>query len=410
MAAGDERGPGDAARGRPDGEHDVIVVGAGPAGCSAAAFLGARGLRVLLLDRATFPRDKTCGDAISPHALSLLDRLGVGAEVDARGFRIDGVTITAPDGHRVQAPLLPAPGLRDHGCGLPRVTLDALLLARARSLPGVEVREGCQVRSLAREGVRVRGVHAEGAGWSGELRAPLILGADGARSVVARGLGLANADPRHTAVGMRGYLEGVRGIEPNLEIYYRSDLLPAYAWIIPTGPTSANVGVSVMTRFASARDVKELFHRFLDEDEHAREKLAGARLVPGSRCGWPLPFGSFRGRRAAGNVLLLGDAGSLVDPISGEGIYYALRSGELAADAAAEALAKGAPEAAGDAYDRLRRRAFRGKYFLGYRMQALMHREPLLNWSLARASRDAGRAQEIVDTINLCRSKARLLL
>ena len=306
-----------------------MVVGAGPAG--AAAALEARRLRpdaaVLLVDRSSFPRDKACGDGLGPHAVDELAELGAREVLD--GYPpIRGLRLRSPGGLEVAGdPARP-------NYVVPRAVLDARLVAAAQAA-GAELRCGRAVRRLEQ---RDREVVVDG-----ELAARVVVGADGANSTVRRLIG-ARANPdRALAIAVRGYAPAPPG-RPEQLIAWVAEGWPAYVWSFPTGTGVANVGYGLLrSRFDGGR--AELHRRLHD-------LLPGARPDPDSLRAHHLPFSSFRPPPGRGRVLLAGDAASLVNPLSGEGIYYALASGRLAARAALTA-----PREPAAAYRRLLARA-----------------------------------------------------
>ena len=288
-----------------------MVVGAGPAG--AAAALEARRLRpdaaVLLVDRATFPRDKACGDGLGPHAVDELTDLGAASVLD--GYPpIRGLRLRSPRGLEVAGdPARP-------NYVVPRAVLDARLVAAAQAA-GAELRCGRAVRRLEqRDGEVV---------VDGDLAARVVVGADGANSTLRRLLGVPANPDRALAIAVRGYAPAPPG-RPEQLIAWVAEGWPAYVWSFPTGTGVANVGYGLLrSRFDGGR--AELHRRLHD-------LLPGAAPDPDSLRAHHLPFSSFRPPPGAGRVLLAGDAASLINPLSGEGIYYALASGRLAARAA----------------------------------------------------------------------------
>jgi len=309
------------------GDHrlwDVVVVGAGPAGSAAAlAALRTRpGAGVLLLDRADFPRDKSCGDGIAPQALDELARLGA-AEVLADRVPIHRLRLQAPDG-TVVASRLDRP---DHV--VPRLLFDARLV-------DVAVRRGAV---LERRTVRKIEVLDDRVVLDGEVEGRVVIGADGANGVVRRQLGLPRQPETATAVAVRGYAPAPPG-EPEQVIVMAEQDWPAYAWSFAAGDGTANVGFGMLLpslRNAPRGGRAELHGRLQD-------------LLPGVRAermvSHHLPLSNRRPRQPPGRVLLAGDAMSLINPLTGEGIFYALLSGRLAGGCAVGAGDAGATYAA----------------------------------------------------------------
>ena len=291
---------------------DLVVVGAGPAG--AAAALGALrtrpGARVLLLDKADFPRDKSCGDGVAPHALDELARLGV-AHVLADRVPVRRLRLRAPGGQEVTA------ALQRPDVVIPRTVLDARLVDEAVRAGAVLVRH--QVRKVeVRDGVVV---------LDGRLRARAVVGADGANGVVRRQLGLPRQPADSLAVAVRGYAPAPPG-EPEQVILMDGRGWPAYAWSFAAGDGTANVGFGMLLPRlrATGRGGRAELHGRLRE---LLPGVAAERLVSHH-----LPLSTSRPVQPAGPVLLAGDAASLINPLTGEGIYYALHSGRLAGTAA----------------------------------------------------------------------------
>jgi len=306
-----------------------VVVGAGPAG--AAAALEARRLRpdasVLLVDKAAFPRDKACGDGLGPHAVDELAALGAAGVLD--GYPpIRGLRLRSPSGMEVAGD----PTRPNHV--VPRSVLDARLVAAAEAAGAERLRSS--VRRLEQhDGLVV---------VDGELAARVVIGADGANSTVRRLLGAPSNPDRALAIAVRGYAPAPAG-RPEQLIAWVAEGWPAYVWSFPTGTGVANVGYGLLrSRFHGDR--AELHQRL-------RDLLPEADPDPASLRAHHLPFSSWRPPPGRGRVLLAGDAASLVNPLSGEGIYYALASGRLAAQAALTA-----PRDPAAAYRRLLARAF----------------------------------------------------
>ncbi len=328
------------------GEYDVIVVGAGPAGCSAAHYLAPSGLKVLVVDKARFPREKVCGDGITPRCVHNLYRMGLRAKFEGRWQRIGGIRYYSTHGGRAEARYPIGSNFPDHGYVVPRRELDAILVEHVRGL-GVEVQEGCEVRSVLRgPGDTVSGVTAILEGREVRLSARYFIGADGPYPVLGKALGLTGYDPAHLGVSVRVYMRGVRDLDDHIEIYPEDAVLPACGWIFPAGEELANVGVGAML-YRTARggmNLNRVMKAFLNETRYAAAKLRGAEMLDQPRGGL-MRVGLPEGKQLRGNVLLVGDAAGMTNPFSGEGITYALESGRWAAGAVRAAAQGGGEEA-----------------------------------------------------------------
>ncbi|MEO3810213.1 NAD(P)/FAD-dependent oxidoreductase [Sphaerisporangium sp. B11E5] len=291
---------------------DLVVVGGGPAG-SAAALRAAQlrpGARVLLLDKDDFPRDKACGDGIAAHARDELALLGLPDVLD--DYRpVRRLAVVSPGGARVEATV----ARPNHV--VPRKVFDARLVEAARDR-GVEVRRH-RVRAL-----ETRGGHVV---LDGTVPARAVVAADGANSVMRRLIGVPPAAARHVAIAVRGYADVPAGDETQF-IAMQREGWPAYAWSFPVGDGTANVGYGMLlpNLRATGRPGRDVLHGRL------------ADLLPGLPArdlrAHHLPLSTGRPIPGAGRVLLAGDAAGLINPLTGEGIYYAVLSGRLAAEAA----------------------------------------------------------------------------
>jgi flavin-dependent dehydrogenase len=239
----------------------------------------------------------------------------------------------------------------------------------------------------------------------------VIIGADGAYSRVAKRISFRGRDFRHYAFAARGYFHQVEGLTNQIEIHCEKNLLPGYGWIFPIGADAANVGVGIDSRFLKKRDMKKLLHTFIRENPALRERFHRACLVENSFKGFPIPMGTFGLRRSHKNVLLLGDAGRFADILSGEGIYYALRGGECAAEAIQEGWKNGrGSEKMGNLYEKLWRKAFSPReYLIGNLLQRLVIGEFFLNLNVRRACRNPIMARNLASILCHQKTKMRLL-
>jgi menaquinone-9 beta-reductase len=301
---------------------DVLVVGGGPAGAAAAIRGAAAGLSVVVCDKASFPRDKTCGDGLTTTALRLLERLGLDPSTVDGWVPVDEVVLRSPSGRIVELPL-PSNGL--YAAVAPRSTLDAALLAVAAAR-GVEVRQGAALESI----------HSTAAGIEATVGdetiiARYIIAADGMYSTVRRLTGVAGPHLGEWHA-FRQYFTGVA--DRRLWVFFEPDLLPGYAWIFPVGGGRANVGFGLPRR--PGLSVRPMAGQWRDLLERPPlQEVLGAAQPEGHHRAWPIPADLGRAPLSAGRVLFTGDAAGATDPMTGEGIAQALLTGILAAEAVA---------------------------------------------------------------------------
>jgi flavin-dependent dehydrogenase len=361
---------------------DVLIVGAGPAGAVAATVLARAGARVRLIDRAAFPRDKLCGDTLNPGCLALLRRLQLAAPIERVGIDVGGMLVTGEGGVAIR-------GVYPHalrGKAILRRDLDWALLEQAVAAgaafePGVTVREAL---TSERGGRRVvAGVRTGSSQSSLSLRAPVTIAADGRRSVLAFGLGLARHPerPRRWAIG--GYFEGSAPARAEPETASVSSAAPPdlvgemhirrgrYVGVasVPGGITNVCVVKPSVGGDAAWRDPPAALRAEIDADPILRDRFARARFV-----GPPVVLGPLAvdvtGESVDG-LLLAGDAAGFIDPMTGDGLRFAIRGGELAAGAALRALEHGWAGVHA-ALAAQRRREFAGKWRFNRALRALV--------------------------------------
>ena len=348
--------------------HDaqVIVVGGGPAGSSSAFFLAQHGVDVLVLDRARFPRDKTCSEYLSPEASRVLEKMGALADIELSGAaQLAGMRVHAPNGATIHGEFAASHGFRgyrDRGLAVRRIVLDQILLDRAR-IAGARVEEETRVVDLLRDSSgRVAGVVTAGSSGSREFTARLVIGADGLRSVVGRRLGLIRRAGWPRRIALVTHYRGVDGAARFGEMHVDRG---GYCGVAPVGNGLFNVAVVVPVSRASevAVDRTEFLESWIAERPRIASMFTGAERVGPVRATGP--FASSAKRGWAPGAALVGDAADFFDPFTGEGIYSALRGGELLAGYAAESLAAAGTRAADDPlreYEAARRREFKGKW------------------------------------------------
>ncbi|MFP4634914.1 MAG: geranylgeranyl reductase family protein [Nitriliruptoraceae bacterium] len=353
---------------------DVAVVGAGPGGAAAAAHLAARGRDVVVLDKDRFPRDKVCGDGLTPRVIRELLDLGLVDEAHGRaeGFAVQrGLRI---HGGSVQMEL-PWPELDDWpawGGTATRRVFDATI-ARTAQRAGALLAEGHAVTGpLWRDGsqTRVAGVAwRDDEGRTGEVRAPIVIAADGAGGPMGKHLGVARRTERPMAVGARAYYRSSRSDDPWISSFLDltdadGQLLSGYGWVFPLDDGTINVGLGLLSTSQEFGSVS--YRRLLDSWAGG---MAGTwETTPDNRVGsiktGPIPMGFNKTPLHQRGVLLVGDAGGMVNPMNGEGISYAMEAAQLAAQVADRALLTRRTSDL-DLYDRALRERIGGYYTLG---------------------------------------------
>jgi geranylgeranyl reductase family protein len=356
-------------------DSDVIVVGAGPAGSATACYLARAGIDVLVLEKATFPREKVCGDGLTPRGVKALVRMGVPIGEQDGWVRNKGLRVIG-GGVRLE---LPWPELSSYpGYGLVRSRLDFdETLARTAQQAGARLLEGVTVTGpVLDDGGRIIGVQARATGQADDIerqyRARVVVAADGNSSRLSLAMGLGKRDDRPLGVAVRTYYTSPRHeddyLESWLDLWDGDRLLPGYGWIFGMGDGTSNVGLGMLNTSASFKNVdyRDLLRRWLAgmpaewgyTEENRTEPVRGAAL----------PMGFNRTPHYTRGLLLAGDAGGMVNPFNGEGIAYAMESGEMAAQVIAQALAR--PHRAGTeqvlhGYPQALRDAYGGYYTLG---------------------------------------------
>jgi flavin-dependent dehydrogenase len=379
---------------------DVLVIGGGPAGASAAFHLARLGLAVRVLDRARFPRPKTCAEYLSPEASRLLAAMGVLDAVEGTGAaQLAGMRVRAPNGRTIHGEFAARHGFRgfrDRGLALRRERLDAVLLGAARRA-GAVVEEGVRATDVLRDETgRIAGVRClDAEGRTTERRARLVVGADGLRSIVARRLGLARTSRWPRRLALVAHHAGVAGVGAYGEMHVGRD---GYLGIADVGHGETNVALVVPTSRAGAiaGDPAAFVDRWIAAQPHLAERFAGASRTDEVRTTGP--FASHARRACAPGAALVGDAADFFDPFTGEGIYAALRGGEMLAPFAAESLA--APDVrrsarALAAYDAARRREFGGKWRVERLIGAAVAWPPLID----RAATVLERRRDMADLL-----------
>jgi menaquinone-9 beta-reductase len=332
-------------------DADVIVVGAGPGGSSAAYWMAAAGVDVLLLEKATFPREKVCGDGLTPRGTRALVELGIDVSEDAGWLHNKGLRVIG-GGLRLELPWPDLAAYPNYGLVRTRADLDQML-ARHAVKAGARLLEQTAVRAPVGDATgRVVGVEALTGPDKQPVtyRAPVVVSCDGVSGRMALALGIQRNEQRPMGVAVRRYYESPRTDDDYLESWLElwdgppgaddAKLLPGYGWIFGMGDGTANAGLGVLNSSAGYQktDYRALLTKWLDttppewglREENAVGPIRGAGL----------PMGFNRTPHYRPGIVLVGDVGGSVNPFNGEGIPYAMESGKLAAEAVIQALAR----------------------------------------------------------------------
>jgi len=319
--------------------YDIIIVGAGPAGTSAALYASRLGLKTIILDKSSFPRDKICGDALSGKTVKYMRELDILDEVSKlKGATIKRITFGSPS-HKQFDIHLSGPkntGNIKEGYVIPREIFDNFLFKKAQDI--TEVRENFNVTDLLYDNNKIIGIKGTQNKQKQEIYAPIVLGCDGAKSTIARKLGFHTEDQDNTAIAIRCYYEGVKGLSDQIELHFVDEVLPGYFWLFPAGDNIANIGLGLSKKQAK-KDPRKLTE-ILDEVTHSdyfKDRFSNAKQLENPK-GWPLPLGRIKRPNHGDGFMLLGDAAGLVDPFTGEGIGNAMASAKFAIEISEKAI------------------------------------------------------------------------
>lgn len=375
----------------------LIIVGAGPGGCASALKLAQMGIACTLVDKATFPRDKVCGDAVSGKALTLLRRIDPNIaqrleEKKSMHTRIWGIRFVAPNGITTDVPFRPDYNpLSDpvQGMVCRRLDFDNFLVEEVRKQKLIEFVEGCNVEEIIPTKVGFS-LSANKGSWQRET--PLLIVANGANSKFARHYAGLTKDPGHFAAAVRAYYRNVKGLHPDgfIELHFLKAITPGYFWIFPLPNGFANVGLGMRSDFVSKKcyNLNQELNALLTSHPSLKHRFADAELC-GTVKGYPLPLGSKKQPVSGNNYMLVGDAAHLIDPLSGEGIGNAIYSGFIAAEQAAKCLEKQNFSAAFlKAYDDRIGRVLGSEMKISYQLQKLMAKMWLVNFSAKLVARN----------------------
>lgn len=329
-------------------DTDILVVGAGPAGLAASIYLGQHGINTHVVDRATFPRDKVCGDGISGWSVDMLNKLdpGLVPSLQSKSFALGswGVRFVSPGLETLDIPYTPGNNhnsQRPAGFTVKREEFDNLLFTQLGKYASINTTLGIKLNQLYYEGNKIIVADSKG---EARFRANLALFADGAQSPFSKIAFGGFVDKKHLMAGVRAYYNGVTGQNENnfIELHFLKEFSPGYFWIFPLSDGQFNVGIGmrsdklVRQKINLNKSLEEIIH----SKPHLRERFSGATKLTATK-GFSLPLGSVKRPLSGNNFMLLGDAAGLIDPFTGEGIGNALASGYYAGQQALDCLNRG---------------------------------------------------------------------
>lgn len=326
----------------------VCIIGAGPGGAAAALQLNQLGINCIIVDKAVFPRDKICGDGLSGKVITCLNRIdpAIVGRLEQLAIKLNswGVTFVAPNRKELEVGYRTdyeknneAQKVKPIGYVCKRLLFDNFLVDEMKRCPNIQVMEGINIHTyqLERDGYLVTGENGF------QLKADLLIIANGAHSSFSKNTAGIKMEPKHYVAGLRAYYKNVSGMNTDnfIELHFIKSLLPGYFWIFPLPNGEANVGVGMLSNEISKRKInlKKELQKIIENDPIVKERFKNATLVE-TVDGYGLPLGSKKRVLSGERYMLVGDAASLIDPFTGEGIGNALYSGRNAAMQAARAI------------------------------------------------------------------------
>ncbi len=382
----------------PAQKTEIAILGAGPGGATTSIFLSKAGIPHVVLEKARFPRDKVCGDALSGKVGAILNKIDPEIvyrfdEDNEHFMNCWGVRFVAPNGNALDIPFRKSREEQPYAPGFiaKRYDFDNFLFGKMAS-PYADIRTGCAVKKLERQDDSIR-IYYEEDGTTHSLDAAFVVGAEGDRSLVAKKLAGHKMHPRHYAAGLRVYYENVADMHPQnfIELHFLKEVLPGYLWIFPLPNNQANVGIGLLKSRMKEKNInlRQLMRGALENHDGLRERFKNARPLNEIK-GWGLPLGSLKRSLSGDRFILVGDAGSLIDPFTGEGIGNAMISGHRAAKFIAEAVKTKAygPDST-KRYENMVYDKLWNELQLSHTLLKLVDYPWLYNWVVNKANRNA---------------------
>lgn len=395
-----------------DKNFDVLIVGAGPAGTASAIKLAKSGLNVALCDKAIFPRDKICGDALS---VDVINQLAILSDKLAEQFRIlenkipsYGVKIFSPDHNHIDIPFI-YKNIKSCGYISPRIDFDNLLFQHVKQYSNIHVYENCTVTNsyIIKDKPTLQTN-------LGIFTGKIIIGADGAHSIIAKVSGDIKVEKEHYSAGLRVYYEDVSEFhqENFIELHFFKDILPGYLWIFPLSGNKANIGIGMLSSTVSKKKVnlKLTLQNLLKTHPHLKERFKDAKPLETIK-GYGLPLGSKKRNLSGAHFLLTGDAAALIDPFSGEGIANAIRSGRIAAEHVIKCFEQNNFSAAfNKAYDKEIYHKMWNEFKISRTLQNLVRYPILFNYVIRKARQSKYLQKFLTEALANVEKKKKILL
>ncbi len=394
-------------------ETDVLIVGAGPAGAAAALSLSKKGIPSIVIDKAQFPRDKICGDALSGKVVEALNRIdrsyAVELSVNAGFLPSWGVNFYAPSGQMLHVPFgtdksrQVAPGFISK-----RMVFDNWLADKLKLDKNISLHENTEVRDYTRDDNGIIAFTKNGM----TIKAKLVIGCDGAYSTFSRDMAGLKTEPAHNCFGLRAYYKNVSGLDAQnfIELHFLKEILPGYFWIFPLRGGYANIGVGMRADKMSTRKInlKKAFESIIENNPVIKERFKNAEAIGEVKL-FGLPLGSVKRKISGDNFMLCGDAAQLIDPFTGEGIGNAMMSALYAAQQVERSLIQNDFSAATlKQYDEEVYQRLWPELLLSYRMQQLVNYPSIFNFVVRKANSNKVLAETISCMFEDLEMRARL--